>query len=812
MMREYEQYYYTWVPAMRGVAVYAASAAGDEEALKNLCRSVDFDAESDAPTYRLTYCAELGSFVFLCARRMAQSLDGRTTPFVHIYRSVGEGLKAADYVAPRAFHDGSREDLSATVLPRVQAEVKSGAAVKISEDLLAELMNVLYFGVYRDKKRLMIRCRSAASFEDDFRVLTVFLYSLAPSLLQEKLSVSMSAARLSEGCKVDIVTDNVDCSAAGSGELVLVYADGALTRAAEQTAPLNELQAAVCRRLAQMYHDNRRRFTQTAEEFFVNYSKLLSGSSGGSFADNMAAYYLLLGRQKPDIADIPAANLLDSLKMSLKFYGTWPYAPRDYENLLLTFATKYLMDGASEKGGNVLKIVSEMPRPDGCAAAETLCARLLDDLYDAGQVALANETFGKDYREDEAFAEKVAAQVKHTAILGKMPSELSLDAFIQMCDNGMTRRVLFDEQNKTVVMSAFFRALDGDTPDAEWKKALDLLGRFQKSWCGTLCEYILTQKPDKFSLGIFMMMCADAGNRAVLFEKRSKNTVFDSFFHAISSEMPKENLKRAADKLNKLNPLWYKELCQYAFDQINDTLAQHARQYKIEDLCRICGRTAAAFAIDRAALWETAVSGYLGGSGLDENRLSQVCRCLKLPDSRYRAAVDQKNNKNQKKPEQSEKTGKSEKAAAASSNSAENAKPANDGKKPSPKAAKSHRSGGAAKQSSKKGDAAASKSAQRGAPAADDTDRLLKIMPVVCEVLLLILAWLIGFLFRKNPVINRDLVSAGFTALAAFALFAVFSVKNRKPFRWSALPQSVKELCKLSVCMLVYLLLRAIGA
>lgn len=830
MIREYEQYYYTWIPAMGGAAVYAASAAGDTEGLKNLCRSADFDAGSAAPTYRLTYCEELSSFVFLCAQRMEQSLDGRATPFVHIYRPVGTDLDTADYVAPRAFHGGSKEDLAAASLERAKAEVKAdnGAGIKISEELLTELIYLLYFGVYRDKNRLVIRCRHAPDFEENFRRLTVFLYSLAPSQLREKLSVSMSAARLSEGCKADIVTDNVDIVTVGNEGVVLEYADGTLTRAARQKPNLFELQAAVCRHLARLYQSDRSQFVQLSHNFFSNYTKLLSESRGSSFSDNMAAYYLLLGEEKPDIADIPAASLLDSLKMSLKFYQTWPYAPHDYENLLLAFTTKYLLDGATDKGNNVLKIIGEMPLPDGCAGAEKLGARLLDDLFETGQAALANETFGRAYREDSAFAEKVAAQVRHTEILGKMPPELSLEAFLQMCNNGITRHILFDEKNKDVVLHVFYRALDTDTPEAEWKQAFDKLNTFQKGWCGELCQYILTQKPDKFSLGIFMLMCSDPTKRAVLFEKRSKNTVLDSFFHAISSDMPAENLKRAADKLNKCNAPWYEELCRLVFAQINSLLADHFQQCKMEDLCRVCSRTSTAFAIDRDALWETAVNVYLAADEFDESRLSQVCHSLSLPDSRYREAVKQKKQKQQKKSgpipsaspesavggakgaknqEKEEKGENAQKAAPA----AQVAKVAKSNEPPvrakAPKQAKSPKTG-----ATPANRAATPTKASHDQPAADNADLMTKIMPMVCEAVLIGLAWLIGFLFRKNPVINRDLVSAAFTALSAFALMAVFSVKNSKPFRWEALPSSVKDIAKLSACLLVYMLLRALGA
>ncbi len=805
MIREYEQYYFTWVPSMGGAAVYASSCEGGRDCLKSICRSTDFDTEGFEPTYRLTYCAELGSFVFLCARRMRQSLDGRMTPFVHIYRPLGDNFDAADYVAPNDFRCGTPEELNATSLPRASFEVRPSRMrnINVSDELLTEVIYLLYFCLYRDKKRLIIRCRDAKSFEEDFRSLTVFIYSLAPEPLRKKLSVSMSAARLSESCKIDIVTANVDISKAANDAFLLNYSDGSLERADRQDLGMFELQRAVCRHLAGMR--GAKRFMSSAENFFANYTRLISESRSNSFAENMAAYFFLTGGEKMDISDIKAASLLESLKMGLKFYQSWPYSTRDYERLTMYFVQKYAIDGETEMGDNIIKIVYDMPFPEGCTSKDKFCARLLDSMFEAGYHSLANEAFGREYAVAPSTAEEIASNIKNVDILGRMPSEFSVETFIKMCGNGITRRIVFDDRNKATVINTFSCALDSGISDLELKNALDIFNSCKRTWCGEFCRYILEQRPDKFSVSMFTIMCCDTARRDILFDKRSKNTVFDSFFHAIYSDIPKETINQAAGKLKKFNPPWYSELCGYTFEQINDLLANHYNQCRTDELCRLCSRTAAAFDIDRGALWDTVTNAYLSDDSFNEGTLTQICSSLGFPDSKYRAVVKRKNS--------SSGTG----AESGRSNGAENTEAcealdiANESSAADTKKTKSRQLPENYTDNSDKTVPRSSEEYDEGDPESQ-ADIMMKILSTVTKLLMVVMAWLAGFIFRKSGVVDRDIVSAVFTALCAGIVIAVHTIKNGKPFDLSCLPKSEAGMCRLALWLIIYMLLRAIGS
>lgn len=796
MIKEYEQYYFTWIPSMGGAAVYASSSDGNADCLKSICRSTDFDTESFEPTYKLTYCAELGSFVFLCARRMRQSLDGRMTPFVHIYQLVGRDSDAACYVAPNDFRCGTPEDLSATSLPRASFDVKpmDMEGVDVSDELITEIIYLMYFCLYRDKKRMIIRCRDVGSFEEDFRRLTSLIYGLAPKPLREKLSVSMSTARLSESCKIDIVTTNVNISSAANEAFLLDYSNGRINRADGQKLDMFELQHAVCRHLAHMVAS--KKFMSAADNFFANYTRLISESRSNSFAENMAAYFFLLGGEKMDISDIKAPSLIESLKMSLKFYQSWPYSTNDYERLMMDFGKKYVICGETEMGDNIVKIVYDMPFPEGCVGKDKFCARLLDSIFDEGYQALANEAFGRAYAAAPSTAEEIASHIKNTDILGRMPDELSVDTFINMCGNGITRRILFDERNKVTVINAFMKALDSGISDVELKKALDIFNSCKRTWCGELCRYILEQRPDSFSVSVFMLMCADAVSREILFDRQNKNTVFDSFFHAIYSNVPKSAISQAARKLNKFAPSWYKELCRYTFEQINDLLANHYNQCRIEELCRLCGRTTAAFDIDRNALWDTVTHSYLNDGDFNSDMLSQICSCLGFPDAKYRAAVKMKDScgnrlTKDENPENSER---------ADSIDLRNDKKDIYGQ--------SINNTGI----SEKNAAAQEYESVDENPPEHPTDTVIKILLVLPRLLLIVLAWLAGFIFKGSAVVNRDIVSAVFAALCIAILTVVFIIKDRKPFKLSSMPEHAAHVCRLAVWIIIYMLLRAIGS
>ena len=126
----YNQYFYTWLKAMDGAAVFASSDSENDKLMLKLCRGASEHDSGEKSHYRLIYDRGLKSFVFLRSVRMDHAIGGseRICNFIHAYQLDGEAESMADYLLPTYFSNGSGEDLCTKSLDKVMLDTSCSSA------------------------------------------------------------------------------------------------------------------------------------------------------------------------------------------------------------------------------------------------------------------------------------------------------------------------------------------------------------------------------------------------------------------------------------------------------------------------------------------------------------------------------------------------------------------------------------------------------------------------------------------------------------------------------------------------------------